>query len=98
MGPGGILVLYEEPDPPLEGVPYIRADLASEGVAPPLRISLSGITHDLAVGDAGAPTAGELESIAEGEVVTVDESRQLLLHDTLTIEGTLVLNGTLVII
>lgn len=96
-GPGGILVLYAEPDPPLEGVPYIRADLATETTAPPLLIQIGGVVHTLG-GASETGGVGELEFIAEGETVTVDAGSQLLLHGQLTVEGTLVLDGTLVII
>lgn len=94
-GPGGILVLTQEPDPPLENVPYI---LALEGAAPILRIQISGVTHDL-LGAAGvSDVAGELELIPEGDTVTVEAGRQLLLHGQLTIEGTLIVDGSVSLI
>lgn len=94
-GPGGILVLIEEPDPPLENVPYI---VVSSGV-PILKIRIAGVTHDLSLAtSSGDEVAGELERIIEGQTVTVEEGRQLLLHGSLTLEGTLILNGTVSLI
>lgn len=94
-GPGGILVLVEEPDPPLENVPYI---VVSTGV-PILKIHINGVTHDLSlVTGSEGEVAGELERIVEGQTVTVEEGRQLLLHGSLTLEGTLILQGTVSLI
>lgn len=94
VGPGGIVMLTSEPDPPIEGV-YI---LAIPGTSPVLRVGISGETHTLSGGDALGEVAGELELISEGETVTIEEARQLLLHGQLTVEGTLVINGTLAVV